>query len=48
MTRKDLIQAIVETVSSSLPRKVTLKKKIGKDLWVTDTKRMKALMKKKK
>lgn len=46
MTRNDLIQAIIEMVTP--PRKVTLTKKIGKDLWVTDTKRMLALMKKRK
>jgi hypothetical protein len=48
MTRNALIQAIIEMVTSSLPKKITLTKKIGKDLWVTDTKRMLALMKKKR
>jgi hypothetical protein len=46
MTRNDLIHAIIEAATPS--RKVTLTKKIGKDLWVTDTKRMLALMKKKR
>ena len=46
MTRNALIQAIIE--STTPPRKITLTKKIGKDLWVTDTKRMLALMKKKR
>lgn len=48
MTREDLIHAIVETVTSSLGKKVTFKKRIGKDLWVTDTKRSRELAKKKK
>lgn len=43
MTRDDLIQAIIEMSAPSLTKQVTLKKLIGKDLWMTDTKRSKAL-----
>ncbi len=47
MNRRGLIEAIVEAVSSTA-KKVTLTKRIGKDLWITDTKRMLALAKKRK
>ena len=46
MDRRSLIGAIIEGVTPSSSKKVTLTKKIGKDLYVTDTKRMLALMKK--
>jgi len=46
MTREDLIEAILEMVGSG--KKVTLTKRVGKNLWVTDTKRMIALAKKQK
>jgi hypothetical protein len=48
MTRNDLIQVIIEMAAPSLTKQVTYKKLIGKNLWMTDTKRSKKLAKKKK